>query len=375
MGQDRTIKHDAFSSPTKAIALVQRALWVVIPIAVLAGLETTARCLNFGSRWYTGIKRLAEESPIDVMLIGTSRVPAAVDPDIFTELIREVVGPDPHVVMPARGWVTLIGHTLGVSQLFLDYNASLRGCDVLLELPDGLPPLRQTWSDLDQGWMGRWTYKDRSPQLLAEVLGPGDLPGLWRSQTDLELKIPLTLRCLAGPTALVRYRELLRNRVFSLGRRLVREQIVERFVDIRSQQALPEADLAARGGIKRDRKTVERARARIQRGVRELLANQVPIRDWDKTVLRTLADVVQQNGGRLVFFEIPQSSVLSALSQTDIRRQDRAIFRDWAARRGIPILKPDFTAVDEDFPDLLHLSASRSPAFTKALVRAWLNSR
>jgi hypothetical protein len=207
------------------------------------------------------------------------------------------------------------------------------------------------------------------------VLELEDLWSFWWSDTELELKISLTLRYLADPSDLVRHRELIRSNIFTAGRRAMKEQVVARLVTVHEDAEPMDADLARRGGIRRDPKTIERVRALQRQRGRRMLESQMPLRDWDGTALATLSDVVGEHGGHLVLFEMPQSSILTAPMETALRREDRALFEDWARRRGIVILKPDFTTTDEDFPDLLHLAAPKAKAFTKVLADALLAHR
>ena len=360
----------SFAAPR--IRPVQRILWVFIPLLMIGLLEVVVRRPYLSRRWYPGAAQVAETKQIDAVLIGSSRVAAAVDPKYLADRLAKETGRKMTVLSTARGGTTLVQHTLGLGKLFARYPERMKGCTVLLELPDGLPPVFGTWRDTLRGWDGVWAWEDRSPQLLIHVLQARDLPAFWMSSTDWELKLEMTLRFFGRASYLVAYRESLRESIFERGRRIVREQFVARCWPAAISESRVEIDLAARGGIRRDPRLIEAAKAKYRRIAREMAVDQHPWRNWDATALPELIEVVRTHGAKLVLFRMVQSSVLAAPLETDVRVADQADFRRWLAKRGLTVIEPEFTATDADFPDLLHLAKSSSGAFTDALVRGWL---
>ena len=352
--------------------LVQLMLWVIIPSIVFAGLEFAARDPVFAHRWYTGIRNQAKDGPIDVMLVGSSRTAAAVDPALFEQLAEAATGRDVTVVMPAAAYAGIIGHSIAVEGLVEDHPEAFRDCTVFVEQPSGLPFAFVTWHEDSDRWEYEWAREDRAPQLLAEVLRPKDIVPFLLSATSVEVKVQLTLRWLAGGSYLVRYREIIRDKILGVGRDIMRDRIIPRVCTIEGPVEVEQGDLADRGGIRRGAAAIANAREVSLNRTTAMLKNQAPLRPWEGTKLARMIDTVLTNGGNVVFFNMPESTYYARTKDTEIRRADKERFRAWARARHVPIIDPKYEVADEYFPDLLHLAKSKSAAYTEALVQAWL---
>jgi hypothetical protein len=75
-----------------------------------------------------------------------------------------------------------------------------------------------------------------------------------------------------------------------------------------------------------------------------------------------------------VFFEMPVSSVFGRLYATPLRQEDIRIFREQAKDWGAPVLQPQVSFSDRDFPDLWHLDSRSASSFSSELARAWFEN-
>jgi hypothetical protein len=351
-------------------ARLRIAIWVVVPLLMLASVElVTRRVLRGQAIWYDReeevVRRHTGPTPaIDALFIGTSRVQAAIDAKEFARILAGHLGREPVVLNFGMGHSTLTEHYWGVRNLIAAAAPDkLRGCTFFVELTCGLPQTL-SWDDLP--------YVADQPQLMLPVLRRADLPRLWHAPIDVQGKLLLTGRwALHGSAALAR------------GER-VREQIVTR--GARAAATLAErhgwasdpladegaADLSREGGIKVDARAVAAARDFATRIVERDLQDQTPVADWDKTVAHDLVEMVIAAGGQVVFFEAPMHRLTVTPYETAIRMEDRRRFGEAAARWQAHILSPDFHARDEDFPDIWHLSATQAKPYSAALAHAFL---
>lgn len=96
-----------------------------------------------------------------------------------------------------------------------------------------------------------------------------------------------------------------------------------------------------------------------------------PEEDVERTVLRSIVKLVPENGGRIVLYRMPISSVFRAPYVTELGKQaGETMARALVAWR-VPTLVPEIDTSDEDFPDLWHLRASRAAEFSRSLARAF----
>jgi hypothetical protein len=69
---------------------------------------------------------------------------------------------------------------------------------------------------------------------------------------------------------------------------------------------------------------------------------------------------------------MPVSSVFGRLYATPLRQEDIRIFREQARIWGAPVLLPQLSFGDKDFPDLWHLDSSSASVFSVELARSWV---
>lgn len=297
--------------------------------------------------FYRVARDAASAGPIDMMFIGSSHVFAAVNEDIVADELESMTGRRPQVVEIGKGYSTVALHYLGLKSLYEQYPDQMNGTIILIESP-GRMPLYQTWNDF---WVD-----DEWPSLLGSVASP---PDVWRflthSSNDLRSKF---VAAASVPLRTVRFARRIPPNI---------EKKVNTLL-IGEEEAVVETDLAGGGEIRTDSALVARVRADV---IREFGSYEMKLRDrWDDSVTDDIVDLVRAHGGDVIFFEMPLSSHEQRGFDSEIGTQSRQHFRDWAAAKGVTQLEFDFPTTDEDFPDLLHLSASRSVGYTQMVARA-----
>jgi hypothetical protein len=103
------------------------------------------------------------------------------------------------------------------------------------------------------------------------------------------------------------------------------------------------------------------------------MREQHAIRNWDQSVLKSIVDLVIASGGKVVLFNTPINSLQLKPLDTELRKIDRQVFKKVADQWGIPILRPQFTTADSDYPDFWHLRRSLSAGYTKAVAAAYID--
>lgn len=341
--------------------------WLLIPGLVLGLAEAYVRTtVDRVPTWYRAAERIARDEPLGALFIGSSRVQASITPRAFDEaLAARGQGPRRSLNL-GRGHTTEAEHYLGLWRVLAGDPAHVQGLVVFEEAPGGLP------------WQARWETNawafEEQPGLLVEVLGLRDVPRFLRSKgLARETRAHVALRTLLRPVALFHRRERLRQH---WGAHVLPALASGRLPEP-SPQAPLGADLEGPGpgsSIRGDPAAFAQARQSAQELGVMLLRNQAPFGDWRGSIQEDIARLVQSHGGRMVFFEPPQSEVFAQIYRTPTRRADVAAFAEQARRWGACVVRPPFSTTDEDFPDLWHLHSDRSPEFSAVLARAWLDT-
>lgn len=344
-----------------------RAQWIVLPLLVLGGAEWLVRSTSDRvPTWYGAAGRIAETRPVAALFVGSSRVQAAIQPEAFERALAEAGRARGAALNLGRGYTTDPQHYLGVRNLLAEQPERLRGVTVFAEAPGGLP--------YETRWRTTPWAMTAQPWILVEVLRFGDLPALWRSAgLDVETRLHISVRALLRRSSLLARRERVREQWL--------EQVLPALVRGRRAALAPARELGddLRGpgpatSIRTDDVAVAAARADAERIGRAMAAHQGPLRSWDGTLPEALAQLVRGAGGRLVFFEPPQSAVFLRGYQTLLRREDAALFAARAREWGACVVRPAFDYSDEDLPDFWHLRPERAADYTRAVAIEWLRA-
>lgn len=336
--------------------------WLVLPLLILVTADRItdrwARARHFD--YWGAAAEVAGSRHIDLLFMGTSRVAAAVDtPTVSAEMERRL-----HrkvtVLNEGMGYTNLLQCYLGLRNLIAAHPGALKGTVVALEAPGGLP------DSFD--WSERWIVDDGIENLVP-LLREQDLPAVWRSRMSLEDRLHLTVRCLGRRSALLTQRERIWRGLIARTKETV-ERRLERAGVVRAENQ-GAVDLSDAGGIRNDAEGVAAVRSAALAQFRREAGAQQPGEYARKPGVEQLVRLVQQAGGRMVFFEVPLHSAQAVVYETPVRRADRAYFAAKARAWGCPVIRPAFPVRDEDFPDVMHLARSRAPAYAAQLVAGW----
>lgn len=295
-------------------------------------------------RWYPSVIDALDGQPAEAIFIGSSRVSAAIDAASFSTAAGHAATRTFNV---GQGFSTIAAHALGLRNL--GQRGLLRGTVVFIEAPMRLPD-QATWTDHE------W-YQRPAPHFLLTVLQMGDIPGLWRSRLTFEDKLAATIRWSFSPSLLATSHEDIRVKMLT--------GVYHR---VTARAPVETEDRGVRGDID-DLARIQRAAA--GEGAR---MNQIPaVDDWSGTIVSDIVAQVHRDGGRVVFYDMPMSPAMQLDSPNAIR--SRTAFLEYAARWQTPVLVPDATFGDEDFPDRWHLSNVAQLRFTDALAATWVALR
>lgn len=355
------------SAPQAPEAIPSRAMqwliWILIPVIGFAVTESKLResYIAFTAGWHT-VSQMSGDKHIDAIFIGTSRTFYGVDEERFSSELSKLTGRRFFSYNIGAGDTRLTFNYMGLRNLYHQHPAQVRGCIIFIEAPGGIPEYLL--------WTDEWTYQ-RAEQLLVPNMQWEDLPRLWRSHMTTEKKLDMTTRFLFFGTITFAQRHIIRYEFFLKGQQFTEGLLLDLGAKPRESTEL-RTDKFLREGIK----TVEDINRNAKKlfddyYIREKDMLERPWREWDKSILGDLVTMVQRNGGRVVFFEIPQTSMFDRIYHTPMREEDRIAFEKQAAIWGTPILRTNLVYTDEDFPDHFHLSTEKSPEFSALLARKY----
>lgn len=275
-------------------------------------------------------------------LVGSSRVAAAIDAEVFRAKLSE----SNHVPIPVynfgKGYSTLVEHFLGIKYVARGRDG-LHGVTVLIEAPVGFPE-EATWTE---NWV-----RSEAPEIIVPYLRIDDLLNFWSiANDDGEIKSFITL---AVGSSTIAHTKQIRKRL---------AKAIDQFF-LRGAALAPEFGA---GGIRVDAEGTAIVRAKALEMSRMDLQSQRPI-VWDQTVVRSLVKLIQHDGGRVIFFEIPMSRVMTQSRSTALRLEDARNFQKKCKEWNTPFVHVPFSTSEDDFPDQLHLRPEKQDDFTKVLV-------
>lgn len=332
----------------------------VVVLIMLAILELIAR-LQLAHRHSFWSAVDSSNKPIDVLFLGSSRVAAAIDTQAFE---AAVPGRRLHVVNAGTGYATPAEFHLALRNTFREHPDRLRNAVIFIEAPCGMPD-SAAWSD-------PWQHPAR-PDMLTPLLRREDVASYWSNiQAEIATaRFEKHLRLIFDYA--FRFSRLVTDRL-TLGERFTEfaESPIKRRLEsfLRSNHTEVRADLSSAGGIRTDVEGVALARRRAYEYIKKALQNQHRV-DWNAAIVADTVKLAHQNGARIIFFDLPIHSAHRSILETPTRQADRAAFREVIQTWNTPLIAPDFSATDDDFPDIWHLKKSRTADFTRALAAAW----
>lgn len=341
------------------------AQWIIIPAAFFGLLEWAVRraerqqTLPIGWNW-PEIRSLPSAS-LDFVFIGSSRVGGSIDVGTFEHGLSQRLNQPVKAVNLGHGWSYLLQNYLWLRNLHRERPELLRGAIVVAEAPGGAPAFEC------QRWHDRWFEPGMEYQLIS-LLRAEDLPRMWASGMTLSEKFGLSFGLLGRPSEFILRRaavgHFLRSRAEAAA-----IACLASLVKSPPAEAAPQLeDLPKNLGIRTDAEAVERNR-RLATMITGHLSQADPPAAPEERIINDLARLLQETGGRLVFFVTPQHSLYVTRYQAEEWQARRRAFAARMEQWDAPILSVDFHAPDEDFPDIVHLRQSRAADFTSALLQ------
>jgi hypothetical protein len=303
--------------------------------------------------WYEKALRSAGKDKIKYVFIGSSQTAAAISTPEFMQQIDPGSLQGAAALNLGRGYSTLVGQFFGIKKLAAVIPGGLKDVTVFFEAMNGMPDMSL--------WRDPWV-NSKNPELLADTISFKDLAGFWRLRgVACDQKLSVTVAMVseaykkkgAGSIVMEKGENYLRNKGMLA--------------------PLAATDLSSAGGILTDSSKLKAVRTLAVEITEKNIASQkhILIRQGEEPVLKSLNDFISSNGGRLILFTIPYSSVLAKSYSTDISAQNRKTVSKLLADWNIQLLSPTISTTDDDFPDLWHLRRSRSGEFSRGLAATY----
>lgn len=278
------------------------------------------------------------------LFLGTSRVSAAINTLVINDAQDSVFA-----INTGRGHCTPQTHYLGIQKLLeFDKNA-LRNCSVYIEAPLGLVEEDFNWQ-LDDRWVYNANLRVIVPNLSFE-----SFKEFWKTANNsFRAKTLVSIYYFSKSIKIAPY---LRYTVLRLS-------------NLQNQNLFDPSnpELTTAGGIKNGKKDIKKIKAKILKYTQFKMDSQKPYLPWENSILNNIIQLVETNGGKVVFYEMPVPSIQARVLETKMRKKDKHNFQTWLDKKGLKMVQKDFKLSDEDFPDFLHLKISKATYFTKILL-------
>ena len=354
-----------------------RLHWWLIPLAVWAATECYFRVQRARGggwedneqhlQWYARAAQVAQRQPASAIFIGSSRTAAAVDANVVAGRLRERGGPTNLVFGLANGYSTLREHFLGLRNMITAAPGCLSNAVVVIEMP-GNQLIAESASS-------PWSSREWPNGLLA-VLMPGDEASFLKGSDPWMIKARIWSAHTARHfpvnriSTLVAYRARIRTWYLNRANDLLIRAIPA--LQRPSPETASQADLSDAGGIRTDPAHVAMAQKLATRKVAEWLSRQKLITEDACGLNRDIIELVESNGGRVLFLHMPVNSLFAKLSETEIGKENLKRSRAYVEAWHSQILETGLEYGDEDFPDAWHLSRSHRREFSTAVADALL---
>ena len=248
------------------------------------------------------------------------------------------------------GYTTIQEHYLGLRNYFEDSPSKMEKA-VVFVMTDGVLP----WDDK---WKNTWTC-DKNPELIVPLLKVKDFPGFLISNTPLELKSQILFSF-----------GVQNSRLWSERKRW-RESIFRKFKTW-TETVFQEEELVQSDMVIYQRKSFKALLKKLAlESIDTSPEENYPDRNnLEGQVIPDMVELVDSNGGWMLFVNIPCSSLLEEAYYSEERKEIEKVydFENW----GYPIVCSSFHYTDEDFPDYWHLSVERRGEFSSQLGKEWL---
>jgi hypothetical protein len=330
-------------------------IWLLIRILIILAIAEISCRIFIDKKYFQSVdlyKEWDKKRPFDFIFIGSSRMAAAILPDIFKNDSDQVV------INAGRGYSTAVIHYKALTQILEQDKNALKNCKVIIEAPGGV-------SYIEDG--SRWFY-DEDPHLIVPYLKTADIVEyVFKNKNSLVNKIDLVLLY-----SFAAWRDCFYEReqiqIFS-DYHLKRMDV--RFLGGPDQHEKSE-NIAARGGTKSDSATIKIARQLAYQARNQDISEQkvLTMKDIENSMISKICSLIRKNGGQVFLLDMPESSVLQSIYETPVAKENKKLFDQWLSDNKIRLIVTPFVYTDADFPDNFHLRESRVEEFSELALYA-----
>jgi len=336
------------------------AWWIAVFAILFFVVESCARYVYKDERyWFDQAEYMAQKKPIDFLFVGTSRVYASIDAEVFANTMEQLTGKPVTALNMGRGYTTIAQYYFAIKHFAKHYPEAFKMCTIFLESSNGLPDMR--------AWDSDWILPEVWAQYILPYLTAKDIVKMWTTRLAQEQKYQISFLWFTQGSRLMLFDWDIRKGILQTGARIVKN--IYKMFGIKDD--LADNDTSAKmilpDGDNMDSFRQERARKLAVTIAQQDLKNQQPV-DWEKTILKDIVSLVHNNGGKVVIVDMPVSSIQMPPLETDIRKQDKQKFSIISKQWKLPLMRADIKLTDEDFPDYWHIQKSRRQEFSGKLA-------
>lgn len=293
------------------------------------------------------IKCILEEpnDKIDYIFLGSSRVAALVN----SKLLSDLTG-NKNVLNSSRGYMTPGIMIQALKSKLRKKNDFLRNSKVFLEFY-GQGSLTSLYAaDELKVYETSTTKYSSQPQLILPYMNFSDLKDFWSvSSNSWKVKVKLTILYFSAS-----YRcALFMNEKFNYADKVLYSG---------------QSNVSESGGIRSDdiENTIQFARISAEKEKQRILTEPFLTQEvLAESSLSKLNNLVRENGGELVLFEIPLHSISKEIFKTKKSKLNNQVFKKWLNTQEINLMElNNFNYKDEDFLDVLHINPNRKDEYT-----------
>ncbi len=290
-------------------------------------------------------------SHADFLFIGSSRVPATINPKIFKSLY-----PNKKVVIAGKGFMNAGIHYQALKNKLKKHPNYLENTLVLIEYPGcGLYPDHFLNPFLqDQLKVPENKKESKSHLILPHLSFFSLLKFFKKSHNSYAVKLETSFMYLSS---FYRVTFFIKESLFKI-----------RFPFFEKKQA--HKNLTQEGGIRTDniQFVARNALNHAQKTEEIIKKTNLSLTALEQSSLAFFYNLITQNGGKLLLYRMPLHSLLQEKHETEKAKKNQRVLEQWLKSKNIKIIDYDsFSFSDADFPDVYHLGKNRQEEFTLLL--------
>ena len=299
-----------------------------------------------------------ETTHVDFLFIGSSRIPATINPKLISELSNGKT-----VVTAGRGNMTPGIHYQAIKNKLEQNPDYLKNAIVLIE------------------YAGSQVYTSNFEQdkyQVHEPLDPSDKPMPHLLLPHLNRRSFLSFLKESKNSSSVK-KEMVLLYLFSSYRACQYVNDKFNYFDETKISVIKNNTLASDGGIRHDHLEFAKQLAITIANQTRKEINDSPFlseKIMDNSSFAKLYETIIANGGTLMVYEMPLHSVQMDTYKLEKAQKNKIIFEEWLKTHNITIVyNPKFKFDDNDFPDTWHLSLDRRNEFSSLLYEEILKAQ